>query len=261
MKIELKKDIKLYQMEFVGELDFFDEESPYVNLLKGIYKKDELIHILEDRNMPESAIKNIIQRLEDLKVLKDGYIENIEDGFPEKEYGKYILEIFENDNNLPFKYKNKKIDREKAVSRNTADNITQDNRYIKMVQDETNDKFRINSISNDKAKLSSLGSDELILSMDIDKWKYRINDKSYDMQSIPYNDLFKGKWDSKYESLKVSFDEIKGQNRFLETFQYTYSEEISVENYGDLKGRFQDIPIVPKEQYDAKEMVYVSFKI
>ena len=99
MRIELKKDIKLYQMEFVGEVDFFDEKSPYIKLLKGIKTQTDLENELENKNMPESAIKNIIQRLRDLKVLNNGKIENIEDGFPEKEYGKYSLEYFENDTN------------------------------------------------------------------------------------------------------------------------------------------------------------------
>jgi len=73
--------------------------------------------------MSEAAIKNIIQKLTDLKVLVDNEIVDIQDGFPEKEYGKYILEIYENDTLLPFKFKNKDIKREKAVSRNIAENI------------------------------------------------------------------------------------------------------------------------------------------
>ena len=71
MRIELKKDIKLYQMEFIGEVDFFDEKSPYIKLLKGMKIQADLENELENKNMPEPAIKNIIQKLTDLKVLKD----------------------------------------------------------------------------------------------------------------------------------------------------------------------------------------------
>ncbi len=240
-------------MEFVGEVDFFDENSPYIELLSGIETEYKLINILEDKNMPESAIKNIIQRLENLKVLKDGILENIEDGFPNKEYGKYTLEIFKNDTTLPFKFKNKDIKREKAVSRNTADDIKQDKNYIKMVQDKSNDKFRINSISNDKAKILSVGTNELIIRLDSSKWKYSINDKSYDMESISYSDLFKGEWDYENDSLMISFSIIKEKDDFLKSFKITYSDDIESNKYGKLKGRFKDIPVIPKEQYDAKE--------
>ena len=37
MKIELSKDIQIYKIEFVGEVDFFDDKSPYINLLKNIF--------------------------------------------------------------------------------------------------------------------------------------------------------------------------------------------------------------------------------
>ncbi len=252
MKIELKKDIKLYQMEFVGEVDFF-EKSPYIKLLQNIKTKDELIYELEEKKMPESAIKNIVKRLENLKVLKNGILENIEDGFPNKEYGKYTLEIFENDTSLPFKFKNKDIKREKAISRNTAEDIKTNKNYIKMVQDKSNDKFRINSISNDKAKILSVRTNELVLIMDNNKWKYRINDKSYDMESIAYIDLFKGKWDYENDSLMISFSIIKEKDDFLKSFKITYSDDIESNKYGKLKGRFKDIPVIPKEQYDAKE--------
>jgi putative sterol carrier protein len=250
--IELIKDIKLCEMEFVGEVDFF-EESPYIKLLQNFKTEKELIEELENKNMPESAIKNIIQKLTDLKVLENGYIENIKDGFPEKEYGKYTVEYFENDTSLPFKFINKDIKREKAASKNTADNINQDKNFIKMVQDKTNNKFRINSISNDKAKISNMETGELVVRMDIDKWKYIINGKLNDMDSILYVDLFKGEWDTKYNALMISFTVIMNQDNFLKSFQISYSDDIELENYGKFKGKFKDIEIIPKTQYDAKE--------
>ncbi len=252
MTIELRKDIKLYEMEFVGELDFF-EESPYIKLLRNFKTEKELIEELEDKNMPESAIKNIVQKLTDLKVLENGNIQNIKDGFPEKEYGKYTLEIFENDTILPFKFKNKNIKREKAVSKNTADNISQNKNYIKMVQDKTNNKFRINSISNDKANVNANSNEELIIKLDSSQWQYRINDKSYDMDDISFRELFKGEWDTKYNALMISFGVIKNQDKSLKSFQISYSDDIELENYGKFKGKFKDIEIIPKMQYDAKE--------
>ena len=111
MKIELSKDIQIYQIGFVGEVDFFDDKSPYINLLKNIETEDELKEKLRHKNMPEAAIKNIVTKLEGLRVLKNGYLENIEKVLPEKEYGKYTLEIFENNSILPFKNKNKQIKR------------------------------------------------------------------------------------------------------------------------------------------------------
>lgn len=252
MTIELRKDIKLYEMEFVGEVDFF-KESPYIKLLQNFKTEKELIEELEDKNMPESAIKNIVQKLTDLKVLENGNIQDIKDGFPEKEYGKYTLEIFKNDTSLPFEFKNKEIKRGKAVSRNTADNIRQDKNYIKMVQDKTNNKFRINSISKDKAQISNMGTEELVLRMDIDRWKYKINGQSYDMKDISYIDLFKGEWDTKYDALMISFTVIKNQDKSLKSFQISYSDDIELENYGTFKGKFKDIEIIPKTQYDGKE--------
>ncbi|NVJ53923.1 MAG: hypothetical protein HWD90_09500 [Campylobacteraceae bacterium] len=253
MKIELSKNIKLYKMEFVGEVDFFDEKSPYIDLLKSIETKDDLIEKLKYKNMPESAIKNIVNKLEGLRVIKNGYLENIEKGFPEKEYGKYSLEIFQNDTKLPFKYKNKQIKREKAVTRNTANNTNQNKDFIKTVQDKTNKDFKVNIIENDKANFESIDNSQLVIKYLDQNWKYTINDESFEMEDIDFNSLFNGEWDNEFGSLKIEFSLIKKNDKAIKSFKITYDDNIEFQDYGDLKGKFQDINIIPKTQYDAKE--------
>ena len=253
MKIELSKDIQIYKIEFVGEVDFFDHKSPYINLLKIIKTEDELKEELRHKNMPEAAIKNIVMKLEGLKVLMNGNLDNIEKGFPEKEYGKYSLEIFQNDTKLPFKYKNKQIKREKAVTRNTADNTNQNKDFIKFVQDKTNKDFKVNIIENDKANFESIDNSQLVIKYLDQNWKYTINDESFEMEDIDFNSLFNGEWDNEYGSLKIEFSLIKKNDKAIKSFKITYDDNIEFQDYGNLKGKFQDVNIIPKTQYDAKE--------
>lgn len=252
MKIELSKDIQIYQMEFVGEVDFFDEKSPYIELLKNIETKDELIEKLKYRNMPEAAIKNIVTKLEGLRVIKNAYLENIEKGFPEKEYGKYTLEIFENDTPLPFKNKNKEIKREKAVSYNSAENIRQSEQYIKLVQDKDNKKFRVNSIENNKVNLQALGESKLVIRYIDQKWHYFLENQNFTIEKINFKSLLED-WDDEYNALMMNFSNIKEDDRCIKSFKISFSKDIELYNYGNLKGKFQDVDIIPKTQYDAKE--------
>lgn len=253
MKIELSKDIQIYQMGFVGEVDFFDEKSPYIEPLKNIETKDELIEQLKYKNMPDAAIKNIITKLEALRVLKNGYIENIEKGFPEKEYGKYTLEIFKNDTSLPFKNKNKQIKREKAVLGYAKDNnIKQEEDYIKLVQDKENKEFRVNTIENNKANLQALGDSKLAIRYIDQKWHYLLENKSFKMEDINFKSLFED-WDEEHNALMMNFSNIKEHDKYIKSFKISFSKDIELDNYGKLKGRFQDVDIIPKTQYDAKE--------
>ena len=132
MKIELSKEITLRKLEFVGKVDFF-EVSPYIELLKDISTKTELIQTLESKELSNPAIRNIIKKLEDLGVLEDGDIFDIEEGFPQREYGKYTLEIYENNTKLPFSYKNKEIGRKSAKTKNISDSIKNDRNIINKV--------------------------------------------------------------------------------------------------------------------------------
>ncbi|MCT7495729.1 hypothetical protein N5S93_08875 [Aliarcobacter cryaerophilus] len=258
MKIELSKDIQIYQMGFVGEVYFFDEKSPYIELLKNIETKDELIDKLKYKNMPDAAIKNIVTKLEGLKVLKNGYLENIEKGFPEKEYGKYTLEIFKNDTPLPFKNKNKEIRREKAVLGYGEDNnIKSDEDYIKIVQDKTNKDFRINTIENNKVNLQALEDSRLVIKYIDQKWHYLLENKSFKMEDINFKSLFED-WDEEHNALMMNFSNIKEYDKYIKSFKISFSKDIELDNYGKLKGRFQDVDIMPKTEYDAKEwFIYI----
>lgn len=257
MKIELSKDIQIYQIGFVGEVDFFDDKSPYINLLKNIETEDELKEKLRHKNMPEAAIKNIVTKLEGLRVLKNGYLENIEKGFPEKEYGKYTLEIFENNTILPFKNKNKQIKREKAVSYNSAENINQSEQYIKLVQDNENKEFRVNTIENNKANLQALGDSKLVIRYIDQKWHYLLENKSFKMEDINFKSLFED-WDEEHNALMMNFSNIKEYDKYIKPFKISFSKDIELDNYGKLNGNFQDVDIMPKTEYDAKEwFIYI----
>lgn len=261
MKIKLSKDIQIYQMGFVGEVDFFDEKSPYIELLKNIETKDELIDKLKYKNMPDAAIKNIVTKLEGLKVLKNGYLENIEKGFPEKEYGKYTLEIFKNDTPLPFKNKNKEIRREKAVLGYGEDNnIKSDEDYIKIVQDKTNKEFRVNTIENNKANLQALGDSKLVIRYIDQKWHYLLENKSFKMEDINFKSLFED-WDEEHNALMMNFSNVKEYDKYIKSFKISFSKDIELDNYGKLNGRFQDVDIMPKTEYDAKEWFIYLLKV
>ncbi len=257
MKIELSKDIQIYQIGFVGEVDFFDDKSPYINLLKNIETEDELKEKLRHKDMPEAAIKNIVTKLEGLRVLKNGYLENIEKGFPEKEYGKYTLEIFENNTILPFKNKNKQIKREKAVSYNSAENINQSEQYIKLVQDNENKEFRVNTIENNKANLQALGDSKLVIRYIDQKWHYLLENNSFKMEDINFKSLFED-WDEEHNALMMNFSNIKEDDKCIKSFKRSFFEDIELDNYGKLNGNFQDVDIMPKTEYDAKEwFIYI----
>ena len=257
MKIELSKDIQIYQIGFVGEVDFFDDKSPYINLLKNIETEDELKEKLRHKNMPDAAIKNIVTKLEGLRVLKNGYLENIEKGFPEKEYGKYTLEIFENNTILPFKNKNKQIKREKAVSYNSAENINQSEQYIKLVQDNENKEFRVNTIENNKANLQALGDSKLVIRYIDQKWHYLLENNSFKMEDINFKSLFED-WDEEHNALMMNFSNIKEDDKCIKSFNRSFFEDIELDNYGKLNGNFQDVDIMPKTEYDAKEwFIYI----
>ncbi len=257
MKIELSKDIQIYKIEFVGEVDFFDDKSPYINLLKNIETEDELKEKLRHKNMPEAAIKNIVTKLEGLKVLNNGYLENIEKGFPEKEYGKYTLEIFENDTPLPFKNKNKKIDRVKAVSYNSTEYINQSEQYIKLVEDKENKEFRVNTIENNKANLQALGNSKLVIRYIDQKWHYFLENKSFKIEDINFKSLLQD-WNEEHNALMMNFSNIKKDDKYIKSFKISFPKDIELNNYGNLKGKFQDVDIIPKTQYDAKEwFIYI----
>lgn len=257
MRIELSKKIKLNSIEFVGEVDFF-EKSPYIKLLQDINTEEELRRELAEKKMPLSAIKNIIQKLTDLRVLKDGYIQNIEDGFPEKEYGKYSLEYFENDTNLPFKFIANNLTRKKAVNRNSAGSITSiedhllnymidKNRYIAV-----NKNIEIIDVEKQKGLYQKLSDKKLELIFEKDTWHYTLIGKTFDMDSIDLDIVFRGEWDSEYNSFNVEYNRIKQSLDVQKSFQWSSNfDKHKVAKYGEFAVEFEDIPIIPKTELDA----------
>ncbi|MEA2099972.1 MAG: hypothetical protein U9P72_07570 [Campylobacterota bacterium] len=257
MRIELSKNIKLHQVEFVGEVDFF-ETSPYIALLKDINTKEELISKLEEKNMPKSAIKNIIKKLEDLKVLKDGNIQKLEDGFPEKEYGKYALEYFENDTNLPFKFRASSLERKKAVSRNSVDDIQViDKKLLDFIVDKNyfiSDKkdIEIIDIEKNKGLFNNTSDKKIELIFEKDTWKYTLTGKTFDMDGIDLNVVFRGEWDSEYNSFNVEYDWIKKSLEVQKSFKHSFNaKKYTISKYGEFSANFENIPIIPKTELDA----------
>ena len=267
MKITLSKEIKVNNFEFVGELSFF-ENSPYIALLKDLETEEDLIELLEEKSMPLSAINNVIQKLEELQVLKNGMIQNIEDGFPEKEYGKYTFSYFKNNTMKPFKYLAENIRREKPVSRNIADNILQVDRdiqdFIEKKHNTFNGKeaFEILKIEASKGLLNNVGNKNIDLVYEDKKWNYIINAKKFSMENIDLNVVFRKEWDEEYLSFKVEYDWIKDKLKVLESFIWSFElSEYKVFEYGEFAVNFENIPIIPKTEDDALKWFIALLKL
>lgn len=264
MKIELSKKIKLRKLEFVGEVDFF-EVSPYIELLKDISTKTELMDTLESKGLKSSAIRNIIKKLEELGVLEDGDIVNIEEGFPEREYGKYALEIYENNTKLPFSYKNKEIGRESAKSKNISDSIKNDRNLIdkackKSKNFSDSKEFQVRDIEANAYHEIDRNNDDLKIIFSENKWQYRLDKKAFEMKNINFYDLFEGKWNEQESALEVEFQDIESNKGFLTSFEASLTNKIELEDYGILNGKFKNIPIMPKTQSDALEWLLYLLK-
>ncbi len=267
MKITLSKSIELKQFEFVGELNFF-ETSPYIELLEDLKTKEDLVELLKEKNMPSSAIKNVIQKLEDLQVLKDGMIVDIEEGFPEKEYGKYTFFYFENEAKKPFKYLTENIKREKAVSKNIADDIFKIDRNIQRFIEskhkafKENKTFEIVKIEEGKGLLSSASNTNMDLVYENRKWKFVVNSKKSSMEDIDLNIVFQKKWDEEYNSLKVEYGWIEKNIDSLQSFEISFgNNSYKVNEYGEFKVNFENIPIIPKTENDALKWFIDLLKI
>jgi hypothetical protein len=252
MTIELSKNVDVFEMSFVGEVDFF-QDSPYKELFDHLNSKDELIEELEIRSIPRAAIKNILQKLESLGVLKDGCIGNVEDGFPEKEYGKYTLEYFKNNTPEPFEYMHAKINRKAVVSENLVDNIKRiDSKLLAVIQTK-NEKgnFRIIKVENNQSIDTKQKAKELKLLYKDNEWSYVINNSSYEMNEISFNEIFNGSWDDKTDSLKVTFDAVRNNENALKDFKLDMNNRIELNKYGMLEANYKNIPIIPSSENDA----------
>jgi len=263
VKIELTKEITVKKIEFIGEVNFF-EESPYIELLKNFSTKKELIKELEEKNLTHSAINNIIGKLEKLGVIEDGDIVNIEEGFPEKEYGKYSLELFENDTSLPFKLKNREITRESVNGYSNNRDIKQDRYLIDKIHKESKNfsddkKFQIIRIESSKYRETSSKKIELRLNFIDEKWEYIIENRKFSMDGIDLNNLFLGEWDNNFQALKVQYNWIENDSVAKNDFMLTFPiKKHEIKNFGIFKANFQNIPIVPKNKSDAlKWLLYL----
>ncbi len=267
MKITLSKEIKVNNFEFVGELSFF-ETSPYIALLKDLETEEDLVELLEEKNMPLSAINNVIQKLEELQVLKNGIIQNIEGGFSEKEYGKYTFSYFENNTMKPFKYLAENIRREKPVSRNIADNISQVDRNIQDFIERKHNKFNgkeafeIVKIEARKGLFNNEDNTNIDLVYEDEKWNYIINAKKFSMENIDLNVVFQKKWDEEHNSLKVEYAWIENNIEALQSFEISFQNNFyKVHEYGEFEVSFEDIPITPKTENDALKWFIALLKI
>ncbi len=252
MKITLIKPVKVEQIEFIGEVNFFEADSPYVELLKNIKSEHDLENELYQRGLTHAAVKNVVSKLESLGVLKTGYLENINNGFPEKEYGKYALEVFENNTSLPFKFKNKKIERINANPWSKYDDLTQDRNLINKVKDIDNKEYEVNRIENYKANITDRGRAELKIICENGGWRYVLDNKSFDMVGINFSYLFNDDWDEESSSLKVDFESVSNQSNAAGTMEYSYESSIYIEQFGQLTATFKSIPVIPKTPEDAK---------
>lgn len=251
MKITLTKQVNVEKLEFIGEVSFFATNSPYIELLKNISTEHDLIDNLSNKGMTNAAVKNVISKLECLGVLKNGYIENIKKGFPENEYGKYSLEVFENDTSFPFKRKNKKIERIDADPRQKYENQTQDQNLIRKVQDKDNKKYKVNKIENNKANIIRQNSTELKIIYENNNWRYVLDNKSFEMDKINFNSLFDD-WDEENKALKIDFEGVIKQVNAAKSMEYSYDSSMDISQYGQLTANIKNIPVIPKTLEDAK---------
>lgn len=251
MKITLTKLIKVKNIEFIGEVDFYEDDSPYVKLLENISSEYELVDHLENKGMSDAAIKNVVGKLTSLGVIGNGYIQNIRNGFPEKEYGKYSLAICENNTYLPFKYKNKEIKRIDAKPWQKYINLKEDRNIMELVKDDSNNDYKVLNIENKKANITEQHDIELKIIYE-NNWRYVVDNKSFDMSEIDFNALFDGNWDQKTGALKVNFVEISGHPNAIESMEHSFKDSMSIEQYGELTAYFKNIPVMPKTFEDAK---------
>ena len=249
MKVELVKEIDVYKLIFVGEVEFFKEDFPYKDLLKDFDTKDDLEKYL-NKKLPQKAVENIIEKLEKLGVIKENDIV-YKDIFPNREYGKYELLLYENDEKLPFKYKNKNIKRLKPTSKNEHNKIEANKDFINQVKDETNKEYRVRYIEKHKAIKEFFNKEELKIIYN-ERWQYKINEKMYEMDGIIDFDKIFDSWNSEKKRLQVKFDNLKKKNEeFVRNFYINTNFEKEIENYGKFVVKAYEVPVMPKDEEDA----------
>jgi len=173
--------------------------------------------------------------------------------------------MFENDTPLPFRFKNKEIKRESYTSKNRVDEIKKDEYLIEKVYQKSknfsDDKpYKIMDIENGRFYEESQKKSLLKLNFNKNKWSYNIEKENFEMPDIDFDNLFKGKWDFEQKALRINFKDIEKQEKYLVSFEASYSNEITLDDYGKLKGKFQNISIMPKTKNDAEAWLLYLLK-
>lgn len=263
MNIEMSKNIKLNTLEILAEVDFF-KESPYIELLESFESKEELIVHLVLENFEKATIDNILNRFEKLGIFKDDSIIDLKQGFPEREFGKYLITFCSNDTHLPFKYKKYNLERKSYTEENRIDSVDKIDKDLMVVLISNDDrvqnkKFRILKIIDDQAIIQKTKkiNEKLSITFDSENWNYTINNISFEMQPIDLKAVFKGEWNEKFQAKEQQFDEIKDNHSAIVNFQRTYKDNVEIEDYGHLEATFTNIPLIPTENCFKEWFLYL----
>jgi hypothetical protein len=266
MRIELTKNIKVKSIEVVAEIDFY-KESPYVEMLSCFHHQIDLEKELLFKNVSEAAIHNIIKNLEILGVIKNGSIVNLNNGFPEKELGKYKITYYENDTIKPFKFYIKYIERVQAVSKNIADNIVDiDKQLLKVLNQtdnkdfETNETFKVISVIDGKVLyLSNQTSENFTIVYENEKWSYKLSNQPFETMDsgIELNELFKGAWINNEELLEKTYTDVTENEKAIKQFLLDYKERQNLREYGNFNIQYSNIPIAPNRNSQKKWFLHL----
>jgi len=265
LRIELKKNIKVKSIEVIAEVDFL-KKSPYIKLLEGFSHQTELENKLKADSFIEPAINNIIKKLESLGVIKNGTISNLEDGFPERELGKYKISYYENDTSRPFKFYIRSIERIEAVSKNIADDIIPlDKQFLLQLKNETcqnfnsKEKFRVLQIVDGKGhSVGKTENREMSIILSNDEWSYKLDNMEFLVKAgIDKNILFSGKWFDKENLCEENFDEISSDEIVIQQFKRDYSNKQSIPDWGLFNITYTNIPVVPNKESQEKWFLHI----
>lgn len=265
MRIELKKNIEVKSIEVIAEVDFF-KESPYIKLLEGFSHQTELENKLKADNFIAPEINNIIKNLESLGVIKNGTISNLENGFPERELGKYKISYYENDTSRPFKFHIRSIERIEAVSKNIADNIMPlDKQFLSQLENETcndfstKEKFRVLEIIDGKGhSVEKTRQEEVTIILANENWSYILDNIEFSFElGIDKNILFNGKWIDKDNLCEENFEEISSDETVIQQFKRDYLNKQSIPGWGEFNITYKNIPVVPNKESQEKWFLHI----
>jgi hypothetical protein len=267
LRIELVKNIAVKTVEVLAEVDFF-KQSPYIQLLDGITTENKLKEKLKSHKLSQPAIKNILKNLKVLRVLKNGTISNIEQGFPEREFGKYRITYYENRNSYPFKYHVKKIERIKAQSQNVAEDIVELDRRLLSVLNKgsnidftTDQQFRIITVLNGRGlpnRRKKTTHEQLSIIFENDQWKYKLANREFNLSTAPdLNKLFEGRWNAVDAVCEDSFERVKNDDNIVNHFQMNRTEQVELRDWGNYEVIYSNVPVVPDKNSQTQWFIHL----